>query len=141
MKAKIVLLTIIAFGINIFGANAQQKEPDIRINVNKKYDENGNLIEYDSTYTYFYSNANVSETEIDSIMQQFMNYFNFTYPSIIQNHFNTLFFNDSLMNDFFYDDFFEQRFLLNDQYFRQMMQEMDSIKNAFFYHPKQTKTF
>lgn len=44
-----------------------------------------------------------------------------------------MFFVDSLSGyDFYKDDFFSKRFELNKDYFIQMFNEMDSIKNAFF---------
>jgi hypothetical protein len=43
------------------------------------------------------------------------------------------FFNDSLLYpDFFHKDYFMKRYELNDDYFRNMMERMDSIKNRFY---------
>lgn len=54
---KIVVCTIIVF--QAIAGNAQQKgipeQPDKQIFVNKKYDENGNLIQFDSTYVHKWS--------------------------------------------------------------------------------------
>jgi len=36
--------------------------PQTNISVNKEYDESGNLIRYDSTYSYYYSNIEGLET-------------------------------------------------------------------------------
>lgn len=56
MKKNAVLLIIVAIA---FSCSAQQKkepkEPDEQIIVNKKYDEEGSLIQYDSTYVHKWS--------------------------------------------------------------------------------------
>ncbi|MCB4234259.1 hypothetical protein LDL59_01710 [Kaistella anthropi] len=46
-------------------------QPIEDIKVNKEYDENGNLIRYDSTYTYYYSNIEGDEIAADSIFNNF----------------------------------------------------------------------
>lgn len=63
-----------------------KNNPQIDIKVNKKYDEKGNLIQYDSSYTYFWSNREDIDT---SILSDFRN-----------NKF-FLFDNDSDLFDFF----------------------------------------
>jgi hypothetical protein len=55
---KLVFLTII-FSVVVFRTKAQQQQeqetPDEQIIVNKKYDGQGNLVEYDSTYMHQWS--------------------------------------------------------------------------------------
>jgi hypothetical protein len=48
-------------------------EPKVDVKVNKQYDENGNLIAYDSTYVWSYSNAsgNQVDVNIDSVLSRF----------------------------------------------------------------------
>lgn len=107
--------------------------PKVNIKVNKHYDDKGNVIGFDSTYTSFYSNVQGDTSTMDSLMGNFDNYFNRDYSSIFKNEFNTLFFNDSLRYpDFFHKDFFMKRYELNDHYLRNMMGRMDSIKNQFY---------
>ena len=95
---RFILLSIL--GAGIFGiCLAQSKDlkknsPKEDIKVNKKYDEKGNLIQYDSTYTYNWS----SDTT-------FMNQMS---PEDIKNFFgdHSKFFNDnSLMGNSFFEDF------------------------------------
>jgi hypothetical protein len=108
-------------------------EPKVNIKVNRHYDEKGNLIGFDSTYSKFYSNVKGDTAAMDSLMNNFDRYFNRNHSSLFDRHFNTLFFNDSARYpDFFHDDFFMKRYELNDKYLRRMMQDMDSIKNDFF---------
>jgi hypothetical protein len=59
MKSLGLFLTFLICSVTItFGQEHQQgkeKDPDEQIIVNKKYDENGNLIQYDSTYVHQWS--------------------------------------------------------------------------------------
>jgi len=120
-------------------------KPKVNIKVNRHYDEHGNVVGFDSTYTSFYSNMSGDTLGMDTLMKGFDRYFDFHHPSIFQREFSPLFFTDSLRYpDFFHDDFFMKRYELNDPYMRDMMQRMDSIKNRYFHErsqlPKQKKT-
>src|SRR5688572_795856 len=109
------------------------KQPKVNIKVNRHYDDKGNVVGFDSTYTSFYSNVQGDTSRMDSLMGSFDKYFNKDYSSIFNNEFNSLFFNDSLRYpDFFHSDYFMKRYELNDHYFRGMMNRMDSIKNQFY---------
>ena len=115
-------------------------KPKTDIKVNKEYDENGNLITYDSTYSYYYSNIENDSILRDSIFNNFRNHFNKTYKFSDEPFFNNFFFNDSLiMYDFYKNDFFEKRFRNNRDHINRLFYEMDSIKNLFF--EKQFKEF
>jgi len=118
------------------GKNAPKED----IKVNKEYDENGNLIKYDSTYTYYYSNIENDTTAEDSIFINFKNLFDLHYPFSHKPYFNDLFFEDSLMKyDFYKEDFFTERFRQNMERSEKIFQEMDSIKNKFFNEQFQKK--
>lgn len=107
-------------------------EPETSVKVNKEYDENGNLIRYDSTYTYVYSNI-PDMAERDSIFSNFRQHFNQVYKFSEDPFFNDLFFEDSLMQyDFYKDDFFRNRFKNNMMMMEDLFKEMDSIKNSFY---------
>ena len=110
-----------------------KQEPTIDIRVNKKYDENGNQIGFDSTYTSYYSQIEGDTTLMDSLFKQFNPFFKAHYSDVFDQQFNHLFFNDSLFyEDFFHTDFFTKRFAINDAYFEKIMEEMDSLKNEFY---------
>lgn len=114
-------------------AQDSTNKPKVNIKVNKHYDDKGNVIGFDSTYTSFYSNIEGDTARMDSLMNSFDRYFNRDHFSMFNHEFNSLFFNDSLRYpDFFHDDFFMKRYELNDPYFRDMMNRMDSIKNHFY---------
>jgi hypothetical protein len=115
--------------------------PKVNIKVNRRYDDKGNLIGFDSTYSSYYSNIGKDSAQMDSLMNSFDRYFNRNHSSFFRNEFTPLFFNDSLRYpDFFHNDFFMKRYELNDQYMRDMMNRMDSIKNRFYQeHSKKGK--
>jgi hypothetical protein len=115
-------------------------KPKVNIQVNRRYDDKGNVIGLDSTYTSYYSNFNGDTTKMDSIMKNFDEYFKRDYPLFFNQGMNSLFFNDSLRYpDFFHKDFFQRHYEINDLYFRDMMQRMDSIKNRFYRDEHQKK--
>lgn len=108
-------------------------KPKIDIKVNRRYDEKGNMIGFDSTYTSYYSNMSGDTAQMDSLMGSFDRYFRQEHSSFFGRQFDPLFFNDSTRYpDFFHDDFFLRRYELNDPYMRGMMYRMDSIKNSFY---------
>jgi hypothetical protein len=107
--------------------------PKIDIKVNRRFDEKGNMIGFDSTYTSYYSNISGDTAQMDSLMGSFDRYFRRDHSDFFHNQFDPLFFNDSTRYpDFFHDDFFMRRYELNDPFFRDMMHRMDSIKNNFY---------
>ncbi|QQT63573.1 hypothetical protein I6I97_07250 [Sphingobacterium multivorum] len=107
-------------------------QPKEDIKVNKEYDENGYLIRYDSTYTYYYSNIEGDEIVADNIFNNFRNMFENNYSFSTMPYFNDLFFEDSLLKYGFYkNDFFHERFMNNMQQMERLFWEMDSIKNKF----------
>src|SRR5688572_17722246 len=108
-------------------------KPKVNIQVNKHYDNKGNVIGFDSTYTSFYSNVDGDTIKMDSLMRNFDRHFNLGKTSFFNRELDSLFFNDSLRYpDFFHDDFFLRRYELNDLYLRNMMHRMDSLKNNFY---------
>lgn len=109
------------------------KKPDVKIQVNRRYDDRGNLIGFDSTYSSFYSGLEGDTLRMDSLMKRFDAYFDRQHSRWFDQQFNRLFFSDSTAYpDFFHDDFFTKRYELNDRYLRDMMRRMDSVKNWFY---------
>ena len=138
MKTKYLLVVLVFTGM--FSCHSQdlktdkklqgKNKPQEKVTVNRKYDENGNLIEFDSTYTSYYSNFKGDTLLTDSILKDFNTYFNYHFSDMTSNNFMLM--DSTFMHKFFHDDFFEQKFLLQDDHMLKMMQEMDSIKNEFF---------
>lgn len=107
-------------------------KPDVKIQVNKRYDDKGNLIGFDSLYSSYYSS--VPDDTLDSLHHGFEAYFSQKHSAFFNNRMNSLFFSDTLSYpDFFHDDFFQQHLRLNDAYMKDMMRQMDSIKNAYYH--------
>lgn len=112
-------------------------KPSENIKVNKEYDEEGNLVRYDSTYTSFYSNIENDTIRADSIFSSFMDIFNNSYPFSNKFYFNQLFFQDSLLKyDFYKDDFFMNRYRNNLFKMDKLFEDMDSLKNDFYNQQK-----
>jgi hypothetical protein len=106
--------------------------PKVNIKVNKHYDDKGNVVGFDSTYTSFYSNVQGDTARMDSLMHSFDQYFKRDHFFLFNDELNRMFFTDSLRYpDFFHKDFFMKRYELNDHYFRDIMERMDSIKTVF----------
>jgi len=125
------------FFILFYNAQAQEKPdktiqnqtiPDKNITVNKEYDEHGNLIKYDSIYSYSYSsNGKLS----DSLRKQFEQHFK-QHSIFSDSFFNNFFGSGSGSQDFNPNDFFYQGFMNQDQQIKNMMKRMDSIQQLFF---------
>jgi len=108
--------------------------PQTDVKVNKEYDEKGNLIRYDSTYSAYYSNISNDTTLRDSIFTNFKNQFNQRYFFSQEPFFQDFFFQDSLLKyDFYKNDFFSNRFRNNRQGMDSLFLKMDSLKNDFFH--------
>ncbi len=119
-----------------FGCNAQtgkdiqnditSKQGEIKpkedYKVNKIYDDNGNLIGYDSTYTYYYSNIDKDAMVKDSVFIKFNKYYR-SIDSFDRYPFKDDFFDGNNFNE---DDFFKQEEMME-----RMMRRIDSLKNRF----------
>jgi hypothetical protein len=114
-------------------ASYDENSPKTNISVKKKYDKNGNVIGYDSTYTSVYSNIKGDDHLMDSLMNAFKSDFNDKYFFSNEPFFKNFFFNDSvpekefLKNDYFYR-YFKRDMARMDSLFR----GMDLMKNDFF---------
>ena len=105
--------------------------------VTREVDENGNIVKYDSVYSYSYSTHNgdtVDIKDVDSLIRSFRSFsMDRIPPEWNENFMRSLFFDDKMMQeDFFNDDFFQNR---KDQTFTDMherLKYMDSLHNLFF---------
>lgn len=140
---KRIALFAIALSATLYSCNGQKGKteesnsgsniPQTNIKVDKQYDKDGNIIKYDSTYSYYYSNVKSDTNLRDSILNNFKNKFNQRYFFSDDPFFNDLFFVDSLlMYDFYKKDFFLNRFRNNTRWMDSLFRNMDSLKNSFF---------
>ena len=114
--------------------------PKVDVRVNKQYDEHGNLISFDSTYSSVYTSRAGDAAFVDSVFKDFMPGFGMTYPFLNDPGFNSLFFPDtSFHRDFFHHDFFRKRMEMNQRYIQRMMEQMDSLKNQYFQRGMRTR--
>jgi hypothetical protein len=111
-------------------------QPKVKVNVNKRYDDKGRVVQFDSTYSYFYSSPKgMAHLNNDSIFNNFQSFFNKSYPNIFKDQNQDIFFNDSLFKyDFFNDDYFLKRYQLNQKNFEGFYKRMDSLKQDFLQH-------
>ena len=141
MKKMLLIVSMMIAGLTVSAQSVNDTtevksgKPQITVNVNKIYDENGRVVGYDSTYVWSYSNSTNGKRFIinpDSLLSRFKPYFNehFNMP---ENPFTNKFFNDSSMyfdffnNDHFFDQWQNQLFN-----FKQEVERMDSLKQLFF---------
>ena len=105
-------------------------KPKVDIKVNRKYDDQGNLVQYDSTYSYYYSSPGFKNNiNSDSLINAFKSPLQFGYKGLQDDNMNSIFFNDSLFKyDFYNNDYFSKRFQLNMRGFEDMFRKMDSLK-------------
>lgn len=138
---RAVFIAIVMY-MTLLSCNGQKKDevnkssknlPQTNIKVNKEYDKKGNLIKYDSTYSYYYSNIAGKDGLKDSIFSSFKDRFNKEYYFSKRPYFNDFFFQDSLLDyDFYKKDFFYKRYLGNMLRMERLFHEMDSLKNDFY---------
>lgn len=124
---KYILLLIIGFlsvscnSQNDDTKNIEKKEEDSKtINepqgawkVDKEFDENGNLIRYDSIYSWSSNNTynNLSSSDRDSLIQSFKSNFFKSFSGFKNNGFDDVFSKDSLFSNYYFnDDFFKSDF-------------------------------
>jgi len=89
------------------------EEPKGTWKVDKEFDENGNLIRYDSIYSWSSNDKfdNLSLSDKDSLMQSFKSRFFSNYSGFQNQGFEDVFSKDSLFSEhFFNDDFFGSNF-------------------------------
>lgn len=149
-------LIYILFALSFVSCNSQDKKkqdiqepekkeqvsikPKETWDVKKEYDEFGNLIKYDSIYSYSYSNIKGDSitVNLDSIMDSFSRYFEEKTPFKMNDRLFYFPQNDSLfMNDFFKGDYFFNQWKQRPLDVEQIIKQMDSTRNLFLkrFHP------
>jgi hypothetical protein len=110
-------------GKNSVSQNSKCK-PNVNIKVDKEYDSKGNLIRFDSTYTYVYKAG--TEAINDSLFP-LNNFFGVTADAFTTK--SNFFSNDSLLKKlFFEDEFFKRQSDLNQYLFDQFYPKTDSLR-------------
>jgi len=112
--------------------------------VDKEFDENGNLIRYDSIYSW--SSADnfdaLSAQERDSILQSMQSEFYRNFSHFSNQGFDDIFSSDSLFTNRFFDDaFFTSQFGADFRDIDRMHQRMEAMRKEFLekYQPELNK--
>ena len=122
------------------GANSEVKKersepPRGNWKVTREVDEQGNVVKYDSIYSYSYSTLDGKEVnieDVDSVMQSFQNYFQKSIPSWNQKMWNPFLGDSTFDEKFFYEDYYQNRWRADFQDMNKRMQQMDSLRDVFF---------
>ncbi|PQJ69270.1 hypothetical protein [Polaribacter butkevichii] len=122
---KYVLLTIIGLlSISCSGQKNESKKTESKENniteqpkgawkVDKEFDDNGNLIRYDSIYSWSSNSKlnDLSNVDKDSLLQSFKSRFFTNFSGFESKGFNDIFSKDSLFSEhYFNNDFFRSDF-------------------------------
>jgi hypothetical protein len=126
MKKYILLLIVTLVSVSCNGQNKEsekaiikEKQPTLDYQpkgswkVDKEFDENGNLIRYDSIYSWSSDSSleNISPFERDSLMKSLKSRFFTNFSKFEKEGFEDVFAQDSLFSKrFFNDDFFGSDF-------------------------------
>lgn len=148
---KLVILslaTILTVSCNAQEKNKGKKSTDISQNeksinqepkgtweVHKELDENGNIIRYDSIYSWssFDDLKHFKKADLDSIMSSFQSRFSSQLSNLDNDVFSGFFENDSIfMNQFFDDDFFNRELKKQMPDMKTIHKQMMEMRNRFF---------
>jgi len=102
--------------------------------VDKDFDENGNLIRYDSIYSWSSGadRAHLGKLDRDSLLKSFQSGFSRNFPGMDQQQFQDLFAHDSLLAKQFYDDdFFNSDFGKDFMDIDRLRQRLEERQNEF----------
>lgn len=112
-------------------------KPEIDINVHKEYDEDGNLIRVDSTYTYFYSNIKNDSLLEKEIFNRFKLNFKGHFKPIDSLFLEDFYIDEPFNLDNFYtDEFFKDNFRFHQKRIDDILKQMDSLKNNYYKNQK-----
>lgn len=140
---KYVLLCMV--GLLSAGCSGQHTETDAKEEklveqpkgswkVDKEFDENGNLVRYDSIYSWSSSNTydKLSSSARDSLTQSFKSKFFRNFSEFENQGFEAVFSPDSLFSKrFFNDDFFESPFGADFMDIDKIRQQMTARQKKF----------
>ena len=138
------MLVLLATMLNLSACNGQDSvsnenasssdpidPPKVDVRVNKEYDDQGNLIRFDSTYSAIYEGRTPDKAFLDSVFKDFQPYFDLHHPWLEGRMSDDLFLrNGIIFEDFFHDDSFRRHLERDRTYFDDLIQRMDSSKNA-----------
>lgn len=102
--------------------------PKENIQVNKVYDENGNLTRYDSIYSYSYSSSGKMNDSLKTVFERY-----FKNKQVMPDHFFDDFFKkDSVSGKYNMEQLFLQGFGQQQGAVNNIMKQVDSLQHLFF---------
>lgn len=106
--SQLLMISSMIIPLNLSGQGNEQGKPEIRWDVNREFDENGNILRYDSTYTYYWKSPGMDDFNYDSL---FFNFPSFFWKGPYGNHFDF----DSLFSEYheFFPDPFDEGFFFD----------------------------
>lgn len=110
------------------------EEPKGSWKVNREFDKDGNLIRYDSIYSWSSSDYahDLGAMDRDSLLQSFQSRFSKSFSQFDPNGMNDFFAGDSLFaKKFFEDDFFESPFGKDFMDLDEMHKRMEDMQKKF----------
>lgn len=109
-------------------------KPKTNYSVHKEYDKYGNLISVDSTYSYIYSNGNLTGKMQKKIFKQFKSELSTKFPGLHDSFFDNFFGDENINDSIFKDNFYSPNYFFKNQnkHITRMLKQMDSIKNSFY---------
>jgi hypothetical protein len=145
---------VIALALSLTSCNAQEKNKDtspLRAkneidkkeayqpkgswSVTKETDEKGNIIRYDSIYTYSYGTRNgdtLAIKNVDSVIKSFQKYFREKVPNGWNYGIMNPYWEDSLLfDDFFSDNYFQDRWKFDYYDMESQFRRMDSLRESY----------
>lgn len=142
MKKCVLLLAVALLSINCSGQKSEYKKVEITEiekpkgswKVDKEFDENGNLIKYDSIYSWSSSNnmEGLWAMDRDSLMRSFKSKFSKNYSRFEHQGFENMFSEDYLFSKYFFnDDFFGSDFGTDFMDIDQITQDLLSRQKQF----------
>ncbi len=145
-----VVLSFISFFIMLSPVFAQQEDklrdnkPKAEIDVNKQYDENGNITGYDSGFSWTWKGENFPVEDLDSIFNEFHSKFYiswneyFAHPSDSFNishlnfdNFNKYFDRNFDIDKYLPDEDFYQEYLPDEQFLDQLSKKHDDFIDRY----------
>lgn len=141
MKKLVLIFSFCAFNIGLqaqieslgksLGETALKNQPKENWTVNKKLDENGRIIQYDSTYSWSYSSKN-NEFNLPNVKDPFTNFLDDDFFSVLgPTHFDQIF-KDSLFSPVFPKWKFPDPRTNYLNQFQPIIKHMDSLHRQIF---------
>ncbi len=136
IKNACVAILFLFLSASIFaqcGSKDKTIQPKIHSNVNRQYDDKGNLIGYDSTYTWSWSNVDTIGTVFPN--DSLFTFFNPHWDNDFMNPFS-FFDNDSLLFGKFSNPFMDNFMPDIDKQIEEMMKQHEEMYKHFMIQPK-----